>query len=64
MVVLTAPDGSSVYARTNSFGYYRFDDDPSGQSYVVTVQNKRYRFAPRVLTLTQAIDEFNIIAES
>ena len=63
LVTLTAPDGLSRYARTNSFGYYRFDDVPVGQSYVVTAYNIRYQFAPRVLALNQAVSGFDIIAE-
>ncbi len=63
LVVFTAPDGSSHYARTNFFGYYRFEDVPTGQNYVITAQSKRYRFAARILMFNQAVDEFNIIAE-
>ena len=63
LVVFTAPDGSSRYARTNFFGYYRFEDVPTGQNYVITAQSKRYRFAARILTFNQAVDEFDIIAE-
>ena len=62
LVIITDPDGSSRYASTNSFGYYRLADVMSGRSYVVSVQSKRYRFTPQILTLDQNVDEFNFIA--
>ncbi len=33
-----------VYALTNAFGYYRFDNIESGESYFVRIESKRYRF--------------------
>ena len=51
--IVSMTDSQSVTrtARTSSFGYYRFDDVPTGESYVVAVRSKQYTFTPRVLNL-------------
>ena len=49
-------------ARTNSFGYYVFNDVPAGQDYVITVSSKTYTFAPRLLSVTGDSTEINFIA--
>ena len=47
MVVLTGGSPSlTLYTRTSSFGYYRFNAIPFGQSYTITPQQKRYTFNP------------------
>ena len=43
-VMLTAPDGTVRFSLTGSFGYYRFNDIPVGEIYVLTVFSKRYVF--------------------
>ena len=62
---LTLTDGEGVVrmARSNSFGYYRFQDLPAGRDYVLTVSSKRYTFAPQVVNPTEPFTELNIIAE-
>lgn len=35
---------ASVYALTNAFGFYRFTGIPAGQTYVLNVRSKTYRF--------------------
>jgi hypothetical protein len=37
---------------TTSFGYYNFDNLPSGTNYVITVNSKRYNFSPSSQTIT------------
>ncbi|MET0753838.1 MAG: hypothetical protein ABWZ66_10715 [Pyrinomonadaceae bacterium] len=37
---------------TNPFGYYSFDNLPAGQTYVLTVGSKQYRFSPRSIVIT------------
>ncbi|MGC2235791.1 MAG: G8 domain-containing protein [Pyrinomonadaceae bacterium] len=52
-VVLTG--GNLTEARTittNPFGYYNFDSLPTGQTYVLTVGSKQYRFSPPSLVIT------------
>lgn len=44
-VVLFDAAGNSRAARTNAFGYYRFDALAAGETYVLEVRSKRYVFA-------------------
>jgi len=41
-ITLTDPAGESRSAVTNPFGYYRFENLPVGQAYILTVRSKRY----------------------
>jgi uncharacterized delta-60 repeat protein len=52
-------------ARTNSFGYYRFQDLEVGQTYLVSVSAKRYTFAnpSRVITLNENLDGEDFVSE-
>ena len=65
-VTLTAPDGQTRTATTNSFGYYRFDGVPSGQIYTVTVANRRYTFSNGTLVLNVGdnITDLNFVADN
>jgi hypothetical protein len=46
MVMLSGGDlEEPIYTTTNSFGYYRFEDLTVGETYVLQVISKRYRFA-------------------
>lgn len=49
---VTLTDASNVQrtAITSSFGVYTFSDVPSGQDYTLTVQSKRYRYTPKILS--------------
>lgn len=54
---LTLTDNENVtrVAYTSSFGYYRFDNIPSGDLYVLSVSHKSYLFG----TPTQVIEIFD-----
>ncbi|HQU86074.1 MAG TPA: choice-of-anchor Q domain-containing protein [Pyrinomonadaceae bacterium] len=54
-VILTASNGISRTVSSNSFGYFRFDEVEAGQTYVISVRSKGYRFTPRVLSLNEEI---------
>jgi subtilisin-like proprotein convertase family protein len=54
-VALQDQEGHTVYAITNPFGYYRFLDVPGGQTYLLSVTDKRYQFAPRTLNLVEDV---------
>ena len=45
VVSITDSNGVTRRIRTASFGYYRFDDIPAGESYVISVASKRFTFA-------------------
>ncbi len=54
-----------VYALTNPFGYYRFENIPAGQTYILVAGSKRYRFADpvRVINLSDDLAELDFTAE-
>jgi hypothetical protein len=58
---LTAP----IMVQTGSFGYYQFDGLRVGQTYVVSVMSKRFRFdnSTRVIGLQSDITDFDFVAE-
>jgi fibronectin-binding autotransporter adhesin len=62
LVILTGPDGAVREARSGSFGYYRFDDVPAGQTYVINVVSKRFQFIPQVVTITEELNNLNFTA--
>lgn len=51
--------------RTNQFGYYRIDGLESGQSYIVTVDSKRFGFASpvRVVNVGDSVANVDFVAE-
>lgn len=58
-VTLTNSNGATRTAITSGFGYYRFDEVAVGQTYVVAVRSKRYRFASdtQVLSVNDEITD-------
>lgn len=65
MLTLTAPDGTWRFARTASFGYYRFDDVNAGETYVLSIAAKRFTFANPtvVISVTDELSGIDFIAE-
>lgn len=61
-VKLTDQNGNSRSALTNNFGYYGFDDVEVGQTYVISIESKRYQFAPRVIALSDELADLDFIA--
>jgi uncharacterized delta-60 repeat protein len=55
-VSLTDSSGSTRYAVTNSFGNYMFEAIPAGQTYVISVNHKKYVFTPDSLVLNISED--------
>jgi hypothetical protein len=60
LVLLTDGAGNVRIARTNPFGYFRFDEVEAGYTYVLTVSSKRYQYDPRVLFVTQELTDLEI----
>jgi hypothetical protein len=52
-VSLTLPSGEVRTTQTGTFGSYRFDDLPAGQTYILSITAKRFRFGnpTRIITL-------------
>lgn len=64
IVYLTQQDGTVASARTGTFGYYRFDDIPAGQTVFVSVASKRYTFnlSTRVVNLNDDVSDFDWVS--
>lgn len=62
-VVVTNSNGESRMVTSNSFGYYRINDLPVGETYVFSVSSKQYTFAPRVVALNEETTGFDFQAE-
>jgi uncharacterized delta-60 repeat protein len=54
------------FTRTNSFGYYRFQDLEVGQTYIMSVAAKRYTFAnpTRVINLDEDLTGEDFVSDS
>ena len=61
-VTITDQAGNSRLATTSAFGYFRFDDVQTGETYIISVTSKRYSFAPQVVNLTENLTDLNFIA--
>jgi hypothetical protein len=51
IVTMTPTTGQTRFVRTNSFGYFRFDEVDTGGLYVFQVSHKRFAFEPQVITV-------------
>ncbi len=65
IVTMTDKTGNILTARTNSFGYFRFDEIPVGEFYVISVSSKRYIFdqSSQVLVVNDELTDINFFAE-
>ncbi len=61
---MTDASGNTRYAMTNPFGFYRFNDVSAGATYVLTAQRKGFEFAPRVVLVSEDLNELNFPALS
>ena len=67
LALIDPVSGQTRYARTNSFGYYYFDDVAVEHTYVLTAYStKRYRITSptRVITPTEDIGDVDFFTES
>jgi hypothetical protein len=64
-VTLTAPDGQTRTAQTGSFGYYRFEAVPVGETYIISVISRRFTFSQptQVVAVLDAVADINFIAD-
>lgn len=63
-VTITDQRGESRNTLTTGFGYFYFADAAAGETYIFTVQSKRFVFAPQVLFVSDNITEliFNAVS--
>ena len=64
IVNLTDATGAIRSTRTGTFGYFRFDDVPVGDTYIFSVSAKRYEFSQPTLirTILEETDDLEFIA--
>lgn len=64
-ITLSLPDGTSRTVRTGSFGYFQFDSVTAGETVVVSISSKSYRFEPssQVLVVGDNIDDLQFVAQ-
>lgn len=62
-VTLTDANGTTRTARSNAFGYFRFDEIESGQTVTIGVISKRFQFLSQILTINEDITELNLTAD-
>lgn len=62
LVTIIDSRGASKTVLTSSLGYYRFDEIETGQTYIVSVVSRRYRFTPQVLQVFDTLTEADFVA--
>ncbi len=55
--------GNSRLARTGAFGYFRFAEMRAGETYIIAVKARRYRFAEQAISLTGDLTGLIFIAQ-
>lgn len=62
VVSITDSNAVTRNVTTSSFGVYRFEDVAGGETYVIGVAAKRYRFAPRVIQIVSSLADIDFEA--
>ncbi len=62
-VIMTNQNGESVRIRTNQFGYYRFANVSSGETYIFNVASKSFQFTPQTITIVKDLNGLNFIPQ-
>jgi len=63
MVYLQTQDGDLLSTKTTSFGHYRFANVLPGQAVLISVQSRRFTFAPRTVFAVDEITGLDLIPE-
>ena len=64
-VSLTDPGGTTRRTISSSFGYFRFDDVEAGQTYIISINSKRYVFTnpTQVISVSDEITDLVFTSE-
>lgn len=64
VITLSQPNGTSRSVKTGAFGYFQFDNVTAGETVVVSIASKSYRFEPssQVLVVGDNIDDLQFVA--
>jgi hypothetical protein len=60
-VTMTDVNGVTRTAVTSSFGYYRFEGVPVGDTFVMTVNSRLYRFTPRLVNVKDTLTDVDFV---
>ncbi len=63
VVTISDINGNTLSAIASPFGYYRFDNLPTGQTLTVTAGSKRSQFTPRLVDLNDTLLEIDLTAQ-
>ena len=63
--VVSMTDGSGVtrIVTTSTFGYYQFEDVSVGETFVMSVASRRYRFGPRAVQVLDSLSDVDFIGQ-
>ena len=61
-VTITDIQGNARQAFTSPFGYYKFEEVGVGQNYIFQVSSKRHQFEPRVIFVTEEMNNVDFAA--
>ncbi len=63
--VVSMTDGSGVTrtVTTSTFGYYQFEDVSVGETFVMSVASRRYRFGPRAVQVLDSLSDVDFIGQ-
>lgn len=61
-VLLTRRDGTVTRVTSGSFGNFEFENLTTGETYMISIQSKRYRFAPQSITVADNLAPLEMIA--
>jgi len=62
-VVITDSEGVTRTVTTNSFGFYTINDVEAGESYIIGVNSNRYRFASRVVEVSDSLSDVDFVGQ-
>jgi hypothetical protein len=62
-VSITDGQGNVRTATTSTFGYYRFDDVEVGETYIMSVTSRRFRFAPRTVQVLDSLADVDFVGQ-
>jgi Tol biopolymer transport system component len=62
-ISITNQNGETQLAVTGSFGFYRFDEIPAGQTYIISAAHKRWQFNSQVISVSEDIQNADFTAE-
>lgn len=60
-VAITDPQGVQRTATTSSFGFYSFDNVAAGETYVISVSSRLYRFRSQILQINDTLTDVNFV---